>query len=121
MQKTLGALVAAATFTFLTVAPAVAQTSAAAPAVVKVLLQNADVGVNRFTYAPGAVSVTSKRPHRFVYVLAGPAKFKLTYADGHTKMESGKTGDAWWEEPGTVSVTNVGSDTVQVLSVNVRK
>lgn len=117
MQKALGALIIAVIFTFVTVRPAIAQTKAVA----KLVLDNADVQVRDVTYAPGAVSPAVKRPHLVVYVISGPQKFTFTYADGHSATITHKTGDVFWQEASTRSITNVGRNTVHNLVIYLKK
>jgi hypothetical protein len=119
MQKPIGALMVAASFTFLAFAPAVAQTKA--PAVVtKVTLNNAKVRVLDNVYAPGAVNPMIKRSGSVVVVISGVQNFKETYADGHTDMTSHKIGDAYWSAAATKSLTNLGTGTVRTLVIQLK-
>jgi quercetin dioxygenase-like cupin family protein len=117
MQKILGAFFVATIFTFLTVAPALAQTKP----LVKLVLDNANVQVRDVTYSPGSSSPIANRPHLVVYVIAGPQKFKYTYADGHSTTVTRKTGDVFWQEAATRSITNVGTNTVRTLVIYLKK
>jgi hypothetical protein len=117
MSKTPAAIVmAAAAFSIVAVAPAVAQTKA----VSKVLLNNASVIVILGTYAPGAVNPMTKRLHVLVYVIKGPQHTKRTGADGHVTTFSYPTGAVHFEPAGTNSLTNIGTNTYQTLAVELK-
>jgi hypothetical protein len=119
LKKSLCALIVAAIFSFFIVAPAVSQ--AAPKAVIKVVLDNASVHVLSNSYAPGAVNPMVKRANSVIVIVAGPQKFKETFANGHSDIQSHKTGDAYWSASATKSLTNIGSNTVQTLVIQIKK
>jgi hypothetical protein len=56
-----------------------------------------------------------------IIITAGPQKFKETFASGKSDIQSHKTGDAYWSAAATKSLTNIGSNTVQTLVVQLKK
>lgn len=120
MYKTPAAIMIGAMIAFLPYRAAVSQTPP--KPVIKVLLNNTSVQVNRVTYAPGAVSPMRERGNALVYVLSGPQHAKITYADGHTVIHSYPTGAVNYEQDAMpLSITNVGRNSFTWLVVIYKK
>ena len=120
MHKAFGTLIAVIV-TCLTMGTSLAQTNAPPKPSPEIVLENADVQVRVIAYAPGTVSPIGKHPHRIIYVVGGPVKFKWTYEDGHTAIESHETGDVIWQDPATYSLSNAGNTTAHILMINLKK
>lgn len=96
-----------------------ADKGAAKPAI-KVVAENAKVIVTETTYAPGAVSNTSRAETRVVRALAG-GTLERTYADGKKEKVVYKTGQVRINEPGPAyTAKNVGKTTIKLYVVRVK-
>ena len=92
----------------------------AAQPTIKVVAENARVVATETTYAPGAVSNTSRSEIRVVRALAG-GTLQRTYADGKKENVVYKTGQVRINEPGPAyTATNVGKTTIKLYVVRLK-
>ena len=88
--------------------------------VIKVLAENAKVVVTETTYAPGAVSSTSRAEIRVVRALQG-GTLERTYTDGKKEQRVYKTGEVRINEPGPAyTAKNIGNAPIVLYVVRVK-
>lgn len=87
---------------------------------IKVVAENAKVIVTETTYAPGAVSNTSRAETRVVRALAG-GTLERTYADGKKEKVVYTTGGVRINEPGPAyTAKNIGKTTIKLYVVRIK-
>jgi beta-alanine degradation protein BauB len=113
--------------TAVTCAGLVAGTTASAPVPdrvaavpdTKVLLENDCVRVQYHDVAVGQSVPMHSHPAYVVYVLK-PFKARITLADGSQRISEHQAGEAYWNEPITHSVENLGSSDIHNLIVELK-
>ncbi|HYM41196.1 MAG TPA: hypothetical protein VET46_00385 [Steroidobacteraceae bacterium] len=85
----------------------------------KVLLENDCVRVQYHDVAVGQTVPMHTHPHYVVYTLK-PFKARITLADGSQRISEHQAGEAYWNEPITHSVENLGSSDIHNLIVELK-
>ena len=85
-----------------------------------VLLENDEVRVLEYRLKPGGKEQMHSHSAGMVYTL-NDSKIKSTLPDGTTTESAGKAGTAFWRNPVTHSLENVGDTEVHALAVELKK
>lgn len=86
----------------------------------KVLLENEHVRVLDFHVKPGEKVGMHSHPASVVYYLTD-AKVKYTYSDGRTQERTVEAGTAFWIDPVTHDVQNVGANEFHGLHIELKE
>jgi quercetin dioxygenase-like cupin family protein len=97
----------------------IAQDRVAAVPETRVLLENDCVRVQYHDVAVGQTIPMHSHPKYVVYVFK-PFKARITRADGTQRLSERQAGEAYWNEPITHSVENVGSNDIHNLIVELK-
>jgi beta-alanine degradation protein BauB len=114
----LSALICAALVGGATASPPAPDRVAAVPGT-KVLFENECVRVQYHDVAVGQTIPMHAHPRYVIYTLK-PFKARITLADGSQRISEHKAGDAYWSEPITHSVENLGSSDIHNLVVELK-
>jgi len=101
-----------------TASPPVADRVAAVPST-KVLLENDCVRVQYHDVAVGQTVPMHSHPRYVVYTLK-PFKARITLPDGSQRISEHQAGEAYWNEPISHSVENLGSSDIHNLIVELK-
>jgi beta-alanine degradation protein BauB len=85
----------------------------------KVLLENDCVRVQYHDVAVGQTVPMHTHPHYVIYALK-PFKARITLPDGSQHISEHQAGEAYWSEPITHSVENLGSSDIHNLIVELK-
>ena len=85
----------------------------------KVLLENGCVRVQYHDVAVGQTIPMHSHPNYVVYTLE-PFKARISLKDGTQRISQRKGGEAYWNEPITHSVENLGSTPVHNLIIELK-
>lgn len=127
MRKAVAAVIMAAIFGLFSYTVAVSQAQTPPKPHVTILVDNANIRVQRVTFSPGARAGSPNAKHpvaALAYVIDGPAHVKYTYADGHSVTRTIATGSDYYqtgEAEGDIYRTNVGSNSFTWLVVLFKK
>lgn len=99
--------------------PVVAQDRATIVPGMEVLLNNGCVRVQYHDVAVGGTIPMHSHPAYVVYVLK-PFKARITLADGTQRISERKAGEAYWNEPITHKVENIGAGDIHNLIVEIK-
>lgn len=86
----------------------------------EVLLKNGCVRVQYHDAAVGETIPMHSHPAYVVYVLK-PFKARIRLADGTVRISEHKAGEAYWNEPITHSVENIGPGPIHNLIVEIKR
>jgi len=101
--------------------PSFAQDLAAVnPTDVKVLVDNDKVRVLEVLHKPGAKEPTHSHP-AYVAVFLSGTRLKTTFPDGKTAEKDRKAGEAFFSEPVTHAVENIGTADQHVIVIELKK
>jgi quercetin dioxygenase-like cupin family protein len=119
--RALGIAAAAALSVLMAPAAVSAQDAAAVnPKTIKVKVDNDRVRLFEATLAPGEKEQMHSHPASIVYVIAG-GKMRSHAPDGTTTDHTYTTGEAVYREPLTHWAENVGTTTVRLIVVELKK
>ncbi len=119
--RSLGIAAVAALGVLMASAPVPAQDAAAVnPKTIKVKVDNDRVRLFEATLAPGEKEQLHSHPASLVYVIAG-GKMRSHAPDGTTTDHTYTTGEAVYREPLTHWAENVGTTTVRLIVVELKK
>ncbi len=119
--RTFGIAAVAALGVLMASAPVPAQDAAAVnPKTIKVKVDNDRVRLFEATLAPGEKEQMHSHPASLVYVIAG-GKMRSHAPDGTTTDHTYTTGEAVYREPLTHWAENVGTTTVRLIVVELKK
>lgn len=103
------------------IAISIAQDFAATnPTDVKVLIENDRVRVLEVLHKPGAKEPTHSHP-AYVAVFLSGTRLKQTFPDGKTVEKDRKAGEAFFSEPVTHAVENIGTTDQHVIVIELKK
>ena len=85
----------------------------------EVLLNNECVRVQYHDVAVGGTIPMHSHPAYVVYVLK-PFKARITLPDGTQRISERKAGEAYWNEPISHSVENIGSGDIHNLIIEIK-
>lgn len=85
----------------------------------KVLLDNACVRVQYHDVAVGETIPMHSHPNYVVYVLK-TFRARITLPDGTQRISARNEGEAYWNEPISHSVENIGTDSIHNLIVELK-
>ncbi len=91
-----------------------------APETYKILLDNAQVRILEVHLAPGGKSPMHSHPGYAVYSFTD-GKVKFTMPDGKTAVADIKAGQTMWRAAETHSAENIGTTTVHVIVIELKK
>ena len=90
------------------------------PDVYRLILDNDQVRVLEYQSKPGQIDGMHSHPTRLAYTLT-PVKLKAVAPDGSVTDVDAKAGEAFWLDPVTNSIQNVGKSDARILIVEVKE